>query len=124
MTGIVDILNNARSQVDKNMGRKLKDASTSNKFHDTLKSLGADKSPAGRKAEDKRLMDTCIEMESIFVAKMFKEMRNTVHKTKWIHGGFAEEIFEDMLYDEYALNLSKNTDLGIAKMLYNELSRK
>ena len=38
-------------------------------------------------------------------------------------GGFAEEIFEDMLYDEYALNLPKNAGLGIGKMLYEELSR-
>jgi peptidoglycan hydrolase FlgJ len=73
---------------------------------------------------DKRLMDTCIEMESIFVSKMMKEMRNTLPKEKLLDGGFAENIFEDMLYDEYSLNLSKNSNLGLAKMIYNDLSRK
>lgn len=76
------------------------------------------------KAADKKLMDACLEMESIFVAKMIKEMRKTVHKGEILHGGHAEEIFEDMLYDEYALTLSKNSNLGLANMMYQELSRK
>ncbi|HPI13490.1 MAG TPA: rod-binding protein, partial [Spirochaetota bacterium] len=48
--------------------------------------------------------------------------RKTVHKGEMLHGGFAEEIFEDMLYDEYALSLSKNSSIGIAGMLYDQLS--
>jgi len=51
-------------------------------------------------------------------------MRKTVDKSDWLHGGYAEEIFEDMLYDEYALQISKNSNLGMAKMLYEELSKK
>jgi hypothetical protein len=78
----------------------------------------------GEAPVDKKLMDVCIETESIFVARMLKEMRKTVPKGEFLHGGFAEEIFEDMLYDEYALSLSKTANLGLAKTLYNELSRK
>lgn len=73
--------------------------------------------------ETRKLRETCVEMESIFVGKMLKEMRNTVHKSDWLHGGYAEEIFEDMLYDEYALNVSRNSRLGLADMLYKEMSR-
>lgn len=82
--------------------------------------------PANEKNKpvDKKLMKACVEYESIFVAKMLKEMRQTVHKSEWLHGGRAEEIFEDMLYDEYAHNISKNSNLGLAKMVYDELSRK
>jgi flagellar protein FlgJ len=78
----------------------------------------------GRDKQDKRLWDVCVEMESILVGKMLKEMRKSVHKSGLMDGGFAEEIFEDMLYDEYAMNLSRNSNLGMAKMLYNELNRK
>ena len=67
-------------------------------------------------------MDVCIQMESIFVGRMLKEMRNTIPEHKFIDGGFAEQVFEDMLYDEYALSLSKTSDLGLAKMLYDGLS--
>ena len=63
-------------------------------------------------------------MESIFVARMLKEMRNSVPKGEFLHGGFAEEVFEDMLYDQYALSLSKTSNLGLAKTLYDELSRR
>lgn len=81
--------------------------------------------PATRvKEKDEKLMHVCIEMESLFVARMLREMRNTVHKNALLHGGFAEEVFEDMLYDEYALRLSKTSNLGLAKMLYEELSKK
>ncbi len=74
--------------------------------------------------EKKELMNTCQEMESLFVAKMFKTMRDNIQKTGWINGGFAEEVFSDMLYDEYAMKVSENSKLGLATMLYEELSRK
>lgn len=72
---------------------------------------------------DQRLMDTCVEMESLFVAKMLSEMRKTVHKSEWLHGGFAEDVFTDMLYDEYALQMSRNSNLGLARMIYQEMSQ-
>ena len=62
-------------------------------FHNSIKNaLGKDISTGSHgkhKADrnDKKLMDTCIEMESLLVAKMLKEMRHTVHKTGWIDGG-------------------------------------
>jgi hypothetical protein len=74
--------------------------------------------------EQKRLWDACVEMESLLVGKMMKEMRKSVEKTGWINGGQAEEIFEDMLYDEYSLNISRNSNLGLAKMLYEDMKRR
>ncbi len=81
-------------------------------------------SPGKEPVKDKKLWDTCVEMESLFVNKMFKEMRKTIHKSDWNHGGHAEEIFEDMLYDEYSLQVSKNSNLGLAKMIYEQMSSK
>ncbi len=70
----------------------------------------------------KRLYDASVEFESIFVKMMLKEMKSTVHKTGLIEGGYAEEIFEDMLYDEYSKNISANSSLGIAEQIYQSLS--
>ncbi len=95
-----------------------------NILDDTISQEHHTKSVQKEKHLDKKLMDVCVETESIFVARMLKEMRKTVHKGEFLNGGFAEEIFEDMLYDEYALSLSKTANLGLAKTLYNELSRK
>lgn len=110
---------------------KLKNISSGSKFEERLaeaRGLTNEISPAVKNINfkspaEKKLWDTCVEVESLFVAKMFKEMRNSVDKTEWINGGFAEEIFEDMLYDEYALQLSKNSSIGMAKMIYEEMSR-
>ena len=114
-------------RVPKTTGSDQKTGGTS--FHETLTDAlraGGPVSTGKTKHEklEKRLWDTCIEMESLLVGKMLKEMRKTVPKTEWMHGGFAEEIFEDMLYDEYAMSLSRNSNLGMAKMLYDELRRK
>jgi len=77
------------------------------------------------KPVDKKLMDVCIEMESLFVYQMLKEMRKTFHKENdLLYGGMAQEIFEDMLYNEYALQMSKTANFGLAKTLYEQLSQK
>ncbi|MCR1793643.1 rod-binding protein [Leptospira sp. B5-022] len=70
----------------------------------------------------KKLFDASVEFESIFVKMMLKEMKSTVHKSGLIDGGYAEEIFEDMLYDEYSKNLSANSSLGLAEQIYQSLS--
>ena len=96
-------------------------------FLSVLKAVQESDERSSRRLKEKRdekLMNVCIEMESLFVARMLREMRNTVHKNALLHGGFAEEVFEDMLYDEYALKLSRNSNLGLAKMLYEELSKR
>jgi len=71
----------------------------------------------------KKLMDACIESESLFVNQMLKQMRNTIHKGDILNGGQTEEIFTDMLYDQYSLNISKSANLGIAKQMYDQLSK-
>jgi Rod binding domain-containing protein len=101
-------------------------------FEETLSSALRNNGPshsvrekAGRaEREQKRLWDACVEMESLLVGNMMKEMRKTVEKTGWINGGPAEEIFEDMLYDEYSLDMSRNSNLGLAKMLYEDMKRR
>jgi flagellar protein FlgJ len=47
----------------------------------------------------KKLFDASVEFESMFVKLMLNQMRKTVEKQNMIHGGYAEDIFEDMLYD-------------------------
>jgi Rod binding domain-containing protein len=70
-----------------------------------------------------RLYAQCQEFESIFVNMMLKEMRGSVEKSGLIDGGQAEEIFSDMLYDEYAKDMSKAAGFGLADAVYVELSR-
>ena len=122
---ITDILKSQNLNLNGNLKQQIQ--AKDNKFQRLLDDNIAYKQSKPVKHEkiyDKRLMNACIEMESLFVSRMLKEMRKTVPEEKLIDGGYAEKIFEDMLYDEYSLNLSKTSNLGIANMLYKELSSK
>ena len=87
---------------------------------------------AGRKAasgaserkidKDSKLFQACQDFEAIFMKQMLNVMRKTVNKGELLNGGFAEEVFEDMLYDEYAKKMVKNSQFGLSEMLYRELS--
>jgi flagellar protein FlgJ len=69
------------------------------------------------------LYEQCREFESIFVKMMLKEMRKSVDKSDDImSGGFAEEIYSDMLDDEYSKTMSRNARFGLADQLYRQLA--
>jgi len=73
--------------------------------------------------DDKRLRKVCTEMESLFVKQLLTSMRKTIQKSGFIDGGSAEEIFTDMLDSKYAMKMASSRSLGLAEMLYSQLSR-
>ena len=75
-----------------------------------------------RSVRDKKLYGVCQDFEAIFIKQMLNAMRKTVDKSGLIDGGMAEEIFEDMLYDEYAKKMSRTARFGLAEILYDQLS--
>ncbi|GAB1431800.1 hypothetical protein MASR2M29_04250 [Spirochaetota bacterium] len=85
--------------------------------------LGAASLGGNNNAIDKNspLYEQCREFESIFINMMLKEMRSTVQKTGLIDGGQAEDIFSDLLYDEYAKDMAKMSGFGLADAVYLEL---
>ena len=71
-----------------------------------------------------KLFEQCREFESIFVKMMLKEMRNSVDKSdSLLSGGWAEDIYSDMLDDEYSKSMAKNAGFGLADQLYKQLAR-
>ena len=50
-------------------------------------------------------------------------MKNTVHKSGLLKNDFAGKMYEDMLYDEYAVNFTKNAGLGLADQIYLSLEK-
>ena len=72
--------------------------------------------------KDSKLFQACQDFEAIFLKQMLNVMRKTVNKGELLNGGFAEDVFEDMLYDEYAKKMVKNSQFGFSEMLYRELS--
>ena len=68
------------------------------------------------------LFELCMELETFLIKNLVKSMRSTVQKSNLIDTGFAGEIYEDMLYDEYAKDFARNAGFGFAEMAYRELT--
>jgi len=73
--------------------------------------------------DEKKLKKACSDLEAIFVNMMFKQMRNTVQKSGLFDGGSAEEMYEDMLFDKYAEEVSKGKGTGLGDVLFKQLSK-
>lgn len=73
--------------------------------------------------EKKRLRQVSEDFEALMINQMLKEMRKTVDKSGLIDGGMAEQIFEDMLYDEYAKEFSKTKTFGLADIIYKQMEK-
>ena len=76
--------------------------------------------PAG--VRDEKLYQLCLELETFLVKNLLSSMRSTVQKSGLIDQGFAGQIYEDMLYDEYAKSLTMNAGFGLAKQAYLQLT--
>lgn len=88
-----------------------------------LQGTGARVAPDSKIDKSSDLYKQCQEFESIFVKMMLSEMQKTVDKSSDIlNGGYAEEIFQDMLNDEYSKSMTKSSNFGIADELYRQLS--
>ena len=64
------------------------------------------------------------EMENYLVKMMLSSMRDTIHHSSLLgeENDFARGMYEDMMYDNYAEQLTKTSHLGLADQIYIELS--
>lgn len=81
---------------------------------------GARASSAGN-PQDRKLMDVCYQMESLFLGTMLDAMRQTVQESDFFGKSMAKDIFRDMLYDEYANLMARTDQIGLAHRIYDRL---
>jgi flagellar protein FlgJ len=74
-------------------------------------------------AEQKQLMEACEEFESIFTHMLLRSMRRSVPKVSLIHGGTGEDIFQDLLDEQIAIDSSKTGQMGLARIMFDQLTR-
>lgn len=72
--------------------------------------------------KDSKLYEACQDFEALFIKQMLNSMRKTVNKTGMMQGGMAEDVFEDMLYDEYAKTMSRTARLGLSDLIYKQVA--
>ena len=108
---------NASDLINLNLGNSLNIKSQNNKVEDF--------SSVFNKVinDDNELKKACKEFESYFINLTFKEMRKTINYSEGIiKRSSAEEIFQSMLDEETAKNISESSGIGLANMMYEQLS--
>ncbi|MCB1172998.1 MAG: rod-binding protein [Leptospiraceae bacterium] len=84
---------------------------------------GLNGKPVANAREHERLRKAAGDFQAIFIGQMLKAMRANLHpENGMLYGGNRQKIFEDMLYDEYAKNLSASSDFNLADQIYKQLS--
>jgi flagellar protein FlgJ len=68
------------------------------------------------------LYEQCQELQTFLVKNLLTGMRNTVQKSGLIEDRLAGKFYEDMLWDEYAKDFSRNAGFGLAELAYLELT--
>jgi len=64
------------------------------------------------------------QFEQMFVFYMLKTMRSTIDKSGLIDGGRSEEIYTNMLDNEFASKISERNSLGLSHLIIDDLSRR
>ncbi len=72
---------------------------------------------------NKSLREACDGFEEIFVHKMLQVMRNTTEKDNLLSGGRGEEIFQDMLDENYARLITRSRSMGLSNLIYEQTKK-
>ncbi|MCX8129836.1 MAG: rod-binding protein [Clostridia bacterium] len=75
------------------------------------------------KSDEKELRKVCQDFEGLMINMMYKQMKATVPKTDLLPSDTGKEIFEGMLDDKLVEESTKSRNVGLADILYKQLSR-
>lgn len=75
---------------------------------------------SGDEKTEEQLRSLSRQFESIFIHQMLKSMRKTVPKSQFFDS-FSMDMYQSMMDEEIAKELSQQKGIGLADMLYREL---
>jgi len=79
---------------------------------------------AALQGDDRELFAAAQEFEAFFLNMLFREMRNTVNREDGLFPvSRGEQIFQEMLDEERAAAASRNGGIGLAEMIFRQMSR-
>lgn len=73
--------------------------------------------------DDAKLKSVCKDFEAMFLNLMYSKMRETVPDNTLIGTSHGEKIIQSMLDTEMTKNMADAGGVGIAAMMYKQLSR-
>lgn len=73
---------------------------------------------------NQKLKEAIADFSAVFLKLMFKSMRSTLPENKYIDGGYAEEIFTDMMDDKVSkLGSQQNTFKNLNQIMFEQLNQ-
>lgn len=86
-----------------------------------LQSAHAGPVGAASAAKPDAARETALDFEAVFLSAMFKQMFSGLDTHGPFGGGYGEEVFREMLADEYARDVAHTGGIGIADQVYREI---
>ena len=69
------------------------------------------------------LKKSCQDFEAIFIQSMFKSMRKTVPEGGLFEKDHATEMYQDMMDQDIATQISRRQSLGLAEQMYRQMEK-
>jgi peptidoglycan hydrolase FlgJ len=76
-----------------------------------------------RAAQEEKLKKACADFESIFIYTMLQKMRNTIPESGLLPKMTGKSVYNAMIDQKVAEDLSTNGGFGLQKMLYDQISK-
>lgn len=86
-----------------------------------LENLG--RAAAGGDRDMRRIEESAQDFEAMFIAELIKPMFESLEVDAIFGGGKGEEIFRDLLTQEYGKKMAASGGIGIAQFVRDELLR-
>lgn len=80
-------------------------------------------SSQGLSQDEQKLKETSQEFEAVFISLMLSQMRNNVMKSDLFGKGQEEGVWNSMMDQELAKTWAKNDGVGLANLLFQQLSQ-
>jgi len=73
--------------------------------------------------DKEKLKEACQDFESIMLQMVYKEMKKTIPESEAIPEDSGREIYQSMLDEKLIGKASNSTQIGLGKMLYEQMSK-
>ena len=85
--------------------------------------LQESKKKSGTSDDSARLEKACLELESIFIHHLLKEMRATIPKSELTGGESIKEMYNHMTDSQLARKLANDGGIGLSDLLIRQLKQ-
>ena len=77
--------------------------------------------PGEKKIDREKLKKACTDFEALFVARMLKQMRQTIPQNGLLGNGPGKEVYQGFMDQELAKKISQRGGVGLGEKLYRQV---